>query len=220
MSKTHKTCLIISLLILAVPIIGTIYSTTQLVFPKISFSTFKGFFSVFLVLLSVITVVLSLKQVKKSICIILVIADLIVAMPYAKLALDNNIIIEAPVISTTENTDNYLILDEYNSDFFYKELIYDTFPDLNDGNIKIKSYNYTYTPGLFFLIMRISASFVVSVDYFPTLINKLELAGLKKIPDDNCYARYQSAEEYHYLYFDVTFNHDGTVDYYYDCANE
>ena len=98
-------------------------------------------------------------------------------------------------------------ISDYNSDFFYKELIYDTFPDLNDGNIKIKSYNYTYTPGLFFLIMRISASFVVSVDYFPTLINKLELAGLKKIPDDNCYARYQSAEEYHYLYFDVTFNH-------------
>ncbi len=220
MSKQRRASLIISIIALVLPIAGNLYSIHFFAFPAFSFASFKGVFTVPIIIISLVSFVLSLRYHDENVCLALIAINIMLCIiPYSYIAIKGEIPSEALIISYTDNLDDYLVIDEYRTDFINKEAIFDALPDEKDENVELVSYKYKYFTNLFY-VLQINSSFSTTMDYYPSLIERLETVGFKKIDDPDCYARYTIDESFTHEFIDVKFSNDGFVEYYCYCLND
>lgn len=220
MSKQRIASLIISIIALVLPIAGNLYSIHLFAFPAFSFASFKGIFTVPVVIISVISIFLSLIYRDENICLALIVINIILCIiPYSCVVISKNIPYEALIISYTENSDDYLVIDEYETDFINREIILEAFPDENDENVGLVSYEYKYFTNIY-NVLTINATFSCSREYYPVLFKRLKDLGFVKDDCSDCVARYITDYSLSHESIAVRFNDDGTIVYDCYCCND
>ena len=220
MSVKRKTSIILSITSFVLPIAGCLYSVHLFAFPSFGFASFKGILTIPIIIISVVSFILSLRYHDKNVCLALIVINIMLCIiPYSYIAIKGEIPSEALIISYTDNLDDYLVIDEYRTDFINKEAIIEALPDKKDENVELMSYKYKYFTNMF-NVLQINTSFSTTMDYYPSLFERLEKVGFKRIDDPDCYARYITDDSFTHEFIDVKFNTDGLVEYYCYCTND